>query len=682
MRSLLKWILAVSVTLTVLLVVLGLVLPLIVDPNNYKDRISAAVRQETGRELVIHGDISWQVFPSLGLEINEVRLGNRAGFGERPMLEITDATVSVALWPLLNRQIIIRSVDLDGVSAYLRENSDGSSNWQDLSATFRASGETAENTATHATFEIEVSAGDIELSSIARNLDIDGFEAPAAGGIASQAFALQGGLTLSIPQLELTGELEYTGFVQADAAGRVLALEGLELGFDGRTGAEDEAQALELQASADGLIDLASDRASFSNLALRLFDLALSGELHVTSLRGDMSLGGALQLAEFSPKSLMASMGMQALQTRNPGALTRVQAQASLGGAMGAVEVSGLEMMLDESRLVGNLVIRSFVPLQMDFNLAMDTLDLDDYAVLQDEADAEQVAAEGAGLLVGSMLFFTGEGKLEIKRLTMLGLHAQEVRLGLISHGNEIRLFPISSSIYGGQHQGDVRVVFGGQWPVLTANQMVTGLDTNALLQDLSGNDRLQGSADVYFQVRSQLGNAEMARRTLSGDVGFSVLDGAIEGVDIRGTVQKLRVLLGQADESTPAQPQGGGLEFTEIFATGVIERGVLRSDDLVVRSPDLEAIGSGTVNLVDETINYLIEPVPVNELAQQLPEEYRGIAIPIRVSGNLFEPTVTLDLVGGIVAANEARLLDKAGDAADQLLEGLFGKKDDKQRE
>jgi AsmA protein len=680
-KKLLKWLLGLAGTIAVLLVALSLALPLIVDPNNYKDRISERVRQETGRDLVIHGDIDWQVFPRLGLAINDMSLGNRAGFGDRPMLDVAETTVSVALWPLLNRQVVIRSVALDGVKAYLRENADGRNNWQDLSATYRAGSVTdMGDDAAPAALEVEVSAGDIELHGIARNLEVEGFRAPATTGIAGQAFELQGDLALAIPQLQLGGELGYTGFVQADPSGRLLALEDLELGFEGRMGNEGEALELDLQASTDAVVDMANDRARFNDIALSLFDLALGGALEVTSLSGDMAFDGALQLAEFNPKDLLDSMGMGVLETRNPKALTRMQVRVSIGGNAGAVKLSGLDMALDESTLTGDLLIRSFAPLQMDFNLALDVLDLDAYAVLADEAGGQkEVAAEGAGLLVGSMLFFTGEGKLAISRLTLLGLRAQDVNLGLISQGNEIRLFPINSRLYGGQHQGDVRVVFTEQWPVLTANQMVTGLDTATLLQDLSGGGRLHGTADVYFQVSSQLGGAEMARRTLSGDAGLSVLDGVIGGIDIMGAIEEFSALLGRPATGAPAPSRGENLEFTEIIATGVIERGVLRSDDLMVRSPYVEATGRGTINLVDETINYLFEPVPVNELARQLPKEYRGIPIPLRVSGSLSDPSVTFDLAGGIAAAHKAQLFDKAGDAAGKLLEGLFGKKGDK---
>ena len=105
MKKLMKWIMAIVAVVVVLLLVATLVLPMVVDPNDYKDEISAAVTKKTGRDLTIGGDIKWSVFPSIGLELSDVTLGNPNGFGEQPMLDIGEAGVSVKFLPLLKRQV-------------------------------------------------------------------------------------------------------------------------------------------------------------------------------------------------------------------------------------------------------------------------------------------------------------------------------------------------------------------------------------------------------------------------------------------------------------------------------------------------------------------------------------------------------------------------------------------------
>jgi len=68
--------------LLVLLVVAAVViLPMVIDPNDYKAQIVDKVQQETGRTLSIDGDLKLSVFPWLGMEINGLGLSNAEGFG-------------------------------------------------------------------------------------------------------------------------------------------------------------------------------------------------------------------------------------------------------------------------------------------------------------------------------------------------------------------------------------------------------------------------------------------------------------------------------------------------------------------------------------------------------------------------------------------------------------------------
>ena len=135
MNKIFKWSLAGLGVVVLLLVVSAVVLPKVVDPNNYKDEISAAILERTGRELVIGGEIKWTVFPSVGLDLSDVTLGNRSGFGDQPMLDIGQVGISVKLMPLLSKKIEIGEVSMTGVSLNLQRSADGKNNWEDLSDT-------------------------------------------------------------------------------------------------------------------------------------------------------------------------------------------------------------------------------------------------------------------------------------------------------------------------------------------------------------------------------------------------------------------------------------------------------------------------------------------------------------------------------------------------------------------
>lgn len=127
------------------------------DANNYKDRISSAVKQTTGRDLVIAGDIKTTFFPVLGFEVSQVTLGNPAGFGSESFLEVGAAQVGVEFMPLLDKDIRVTKVVLDRPSVNVIKNKDGQTNL--------AFGKPSSDAGTSAGGDLNLSVGTIEISN-------------------------------------------------------------------------------------------------------------------------------------------------------------------------------------------------------------------------------------------------------------------------------------------------------------------------------------------------------------------------------------------------------------------------------------------------------------------------------------------------------------------------------------
>ena len=116
-------------------VVLAIALVLLVDPNDYKGEITQAVKDNTGRQLTIKGNLGLSVFPWVGLEIGEAELANAPGFGGTPFARIASAGVRVKVLPLLRKELVVDSVHVDGLRLDLARNRAGRTNWEDLAAT-------------------------------------------------------------------------------------------------------------------------------------------------------------------------------------------------------------------------------------------------------------------------------------------------------------------------------------------------------------------------------------------------------------------------------------------------------------------------------------------------------------------------------------------------------------------
>lgn len=112
------------------LVAAAIVLWLIVNPNDYKGRIVAAVKSSTGRELSLSGDIHLAIFPAIALKLGPASLGNPPGFDpSQPFASLQHVSLRVRVLPLLRHQLEVGRVEIDGLDLRLLENARGQGNW-------------------------------------------------------------------------------------------------------------------------------------------------------------------------------------------------------------------------------------------------------------------------------------------------------------------------------------------------------------------------------------------------------------------------------------------------------------------------------------------------------------------------------------------------------------------------
>src|ERR1700730_4553235 len=103
---------------------------LFVDPNDYKPRVAAAVKNATGRELKLEGAIKISVFPWIALELGPASLGNPPGFSDEPFVSFQHASVRVKLLPLLSKRLEVGRVALEGLDLKPLKTAEGKGNWE------------------------------------------------------------------------------------------------------------------------------------------------------------------------------------------------------------------------------------------------------------------------------------------------------------------------------------------------------------------------------------------------------------------------------------------------------------------------------------------------------------------------------------------------------------------------
>ncbi len=132
MNRYLRYVLIIFAAVTLLLLGLILYIAAIFDPNTCKPQIIQLVKDKKQRELRLDGDIKLSFFPSLGAELNNLSLSEHDSSQEFASAE--KAFVSLALMPLLRRELVAREIGITGLKANLTRYRDGRTNIDDLIA--------------------------------------------------------------------------------------------------------------------------------------------------------------------------------------------------------------------------------------------------------------------------------------------------------------------------------------------------------------------------------------------------------------------------------------------------------------------------------------------------------------------------------------------------------------------
>ncbi|OQX46251.1 MAG: hypothetical protein B0D86_02005, partial [Candidatus Sedimenticola endophacoides] len=124
-----KWIIGAAGLLVALLA--GVVIFLkSIDFNEYKPLISEQVREATGRDLVIGGDISLELGLHTRLAVEKVTLSNAKWGSEPLMVRLQRVEAEVALLPLLGGDVQIGRLVLMRPEILLERGADGMGNWE------------------------------------------------------------------------------------------------------------------------------------------------------------------------------------------------------------------------------------------------------------------------------------------------------------------------------------------------------------------------------------------------------------------------------------------------------------------------------------------------------------------------------------------------------------------------
>jgi AsmA protein len=516
MNKLLKYAAYVLGGLIVLaLIVMGIVAATF-NPNDYKPMIVKLVQEKKQRTLNIEGDIKLAFWPKIGADLGRISISEHKS--DKEFAAVEGLKVSLALLPLLRKELIVDTIYVDGARANIVRYEDGTTNYDDLLSAeeseseqirFDVDGIVVTNSAVTYT---DLQAGnEVRLSKF--NLE--------TGHVAlAEPFDVSTDFELSAKQPAIDVAAKIRGNFMADPEQKHFAAKKLDASVTGdlaggrnvvvRLSGDVDARPDTMQFLVDGLKLAVTGDFDGAKLAVDLAAPSLSvqenevkgkeARLSLTHEKGSDSVKANLVLADVkgSPKALQSSgisgdvnakQGARTVQGKfsSPFSGNLEQLVFDLPKLAGSVDVkdpalpggamkgefalklhadakqervnSDFNLAIDTTRLNGDVAVAGFKQPNIKFNLNADTLNLNKL-LGQSAAKPEKTAKSGdskpADLSVLKSLLL--DGKVNIASILYDNYRLTGLNMGVKADGTRLNVSPFAVKLGESQIKGSLGI--------------------------------------------------------------------------------------------------------------------------------------------------------------------------------------------------------------------------------
>ncbi|MEQ1525151.1 MAG: AsmA family protein [Gallionella sp.] len=696
------------------------------NPNDYKAKIIQTVKETKQRTLHLDGDIKLSFFPNIGANLSKVSLSELNS--DKEFAAIASARVSLALLPLLRKQVVVDEVAVSGLQTTLIKREDGTSNIDDLLGQEGQPADTQDSqqvqfdiasvsvTNTNLTYRDESSGAQYAI----KNLTLK--TGRIANGVTT-AIDLAMGIQANQPKLDITTQLQTKLTFELDKQQYRLQNLNFEL-----VGSALDMSDLKVTASGDVNVDLAKNQFGAQKLtlnasgnqmkekfsanlnvpALSMTDDNFSGENIALKANIKAAVGNivaALNMSKLEGNAQSFKMGALTLDVdvMQPEQAFKVKTSGQVSGNFntrqfnfnelnvavnatgdklpnklvssemkGNVQIDALKQNVQanfaggllQSQIKAKLGVSNFSQPAIKFDVELDQLDADLYLPKRAAGASPQPTDSEMPLDLSGLRKLNIDGGLRIGALKVMNVKSSELRVDVQAKNGMVNVNPLSANLYQGHVNGSLNINAQAM-PMLTINQSLSGVDIASLGKDAANFDTLEGKGNVGINLALQGNTVSEMKKSANGSLSLNLADGAIRGINIAKKIRDVKSALGAKSQSQAAD-KNEKTDFSELKASFKVTNGIAHNDDLSMKSPLLRLSGSGDINLGNDSINYLAKASLVKTLEGQGGQDsVRGVTVPVRVSGPFIDLKYGLDF--NAMVSDEAKQKVEAAKVAVQ---------------
>lgn len=685
-----------------------LALVLLVNPNQFKPMLVEQAKEQTGLELVINGDISWQFFPSIGFELGQTELRNPQGFSKLNMFKVDSVIIDVSVTPLLSKQLEIGNIVLDGAQVFIETTKDGRKNIDALTQAQSAQAEPsassekqpAPNASTSDQSASAVSDWSIQLAGVA----------VSNAGVEIQD--LQAGSFTKLYDVNLTlSEFAFDKWVDVDFGAKGEANQQ-KFSADGHAEfqlAKGFAQFALRNIELDSSFSDATTKMDSIKLSLDTFEFDKANQLSY-SLKGqaaDLQLamqgGATLTIDKAMSKVVMDKMTLDASFEGEtlPQSPMKVDMASDLTFDLAKSHLSFVLESLTANALAleGKADVTLAEVLKVRFALHSPNMDLDEFLGLNQGAqEKKQASKENAGETqpsapaqevepdLSALKTLDVKGDITIDKFKASNAHMQNVKASFSVNRGVVELTSFSSELYQGSISAKAKLDGRKTPATYTVQKRIKNVQVQPLLKDVADNEMLEGTGNINVDLSGKSLTPTGIKTNLVGTVGINFADGAVNGINVAQLIREnYAKIKGEKFDDTEGVQK---TDFSAMKATLKLNKGNVSTNDLTMQSPLLRIRGKGDANYLQQTVDFTVSTSIVGTLEGQGGkdiEDLRDITIPINVSGKWSKPKYKLvfddvlkqkaekEIDRGVEKLTDKIKDEKTKEAVNSLIKGLF---------
>ena len=520
---------------------------LLTSDDKVREAVKAELRNVTGLDLALRGDVSVSLFPTGSITFTNVVLGDDA----QPALTAERVTARLRFFPLFAGRIEIADVALVQPQITVELNPDGSSNWSKLIERLaQALGPRRGRADLGTPFsEIALDGGTLILRDASRGISetLHNVNLALAWPSIAKTFAATGRVMWRGESLDTTINLsDFAAALAGNRSGIKVRMQGAPLKF------------------------------------------AFEGSM---SMRPTLRIDGTVAADAVALRDTMRWAGLKPLTGGGFGRFS-LKAKAAISG--GTIALSAVNVELDGNTAEGVITYATAGRQTLQGTLAAEELDLTPYIstirlLTSNERDWNRVP-----IALDGLSGFDLDLRMSAAKITMSRVKLNRTALAANLRGGSLTVTVGEAQAFGGIAKGSFVLATSDHGVDLKSQMQFTDVDLESCLNELFNLRRIEGRGNLTIALDATGDNVLALTRTLNGTAQLTGRQGAIVGLNIEQLLRRLerRPLSGTGDFRSGRTP------FEKLTVDVKIAQGLATIENALIEGPKVRLVLGGQASI------------------------------------------------------------------------------------